>query len=49
MSLSPKINKFSSQRITFGTVPIVDVTLWAIMLGGLLFVKLHKPLKSYRV
>lgn len=43
------LEPFSSKRITFGTVPIVDVTLWVIMLGGLLFVKLRKPVKSYRV
>jgi inner membrane protein len=43
------LEPFSAKRITFGTVPIVDLALWAIMTGGYLFVKLRKPVKSYRV
>jgi inner membrane protein len=43
------LEPFSAKRITFGTVPIVDLALWAIMAGGYLFVKLRKPVKSYRV
>ncbi|MBP1992066.1 metal-dependent hydrolase [Paenibacillus eucommiae] len=30
---------FSSARITFGTVPIVDLVFWALMLGGWLFAR----------
>ncbi|NHN29366.1 metal-dependent hydrolase [Paenibacillus agricola] len=43
------LEPFSPMRITFGTIPIVDFMLWAIMIGGLLYVKLRKPLKAYRV
>lgn len=43
------LEPFSTQRITFGTIPIVDLTLWAIMLGGLLFAKLRKISRPYRV
>ncbi|WP_017727630.1 metal-dependent hydrolase [Halalkalibacterium ligniniphilum] len=37
----------SSTRITFGTLPIVDVVIWVIILGGYLY-KRHKK-ATYRV
>ncbi|PZE20442.1 metal-dependent hydrolase [Paenibacillus xerothermodurans] len=40
---------FSQNRITFGTIPIVDLTFWAIMLGGLLYSKLRRVQQPYRV
>jgi inner membrane protein len=43
------LEPFSTQRITFGTVPIVDLMLWAIMLGGFLYAKLRKINRPYRV
>lgn len=33
---------FSTVRVTFGTIPIVDLTFWAIMLGGWLWVRYRR-------
>ncbi|GAA0379195.1 metal-dependent hydrolase [Bacillus horti] len=38
------LEPFSDLRVTFGTIPIVDLTFWAIMLLSFLFVRLKKKL-----
>lgn len=44
------LEPFSSMRVTFGTIPIVDLTFWAIMLGGLLFsIFRRRGLPAYKV
>ncbi|UHA71900.1 metal-dependent hydrolase [Paenibacillus sp. 481] len=43
------VEPFATTRVTFGTIPIVDFTFWAIMLGGLLFSKIKKPTNQPRV
>ncbi|WP_284641707.1 metal-dependent hydrolase [Paenibacillus silviterrae] len=40
----------STMRITFGTIPIVDLVFWALMLGGLLVVRFGRGrMKSHQV
>ncbi len=36
-------------RLTFGTIPIVDLTVWAIILGAFLFAKLRKQVAAHKV
>jgi len=43
------LEPFSTKRITFGTIPIVDLTLWAIMLGGWLYALLRKSSRPQHV
>ncbi|MFK4303243.1 inner membrane protein [Paenibacillus sp. RC254] len=33
---------FSQMRVTFGTIPIVDLVLWALMLAGFLYVRFRR-------
>ncbi|MGQ3479639.1 metal-dependent hydrolase [Paenibacillus sp. TY11] len=33
---------FSQMRVTFGTISIVDLVLWALMLGGFLYVRFRR-------
>ncbi|OYD07215.1 metal-dependent hydrolase [Paludifilum halophilum] len=40
---------FSSIRITFGILPIVDLTIWGIILGGFILAKTKPSLPSFRV
>ena len=40
---------FSAQRITFGTIPIVDPLLWILMLGGWLFARYRKSIPRHQV
>ncbi|WP_096199774.1 metal-dependent hydrolase [Bacillus sp. FJAT-45350] len=42
---------FSSDRIGLGILPIVDIVIWLIMLGGFLYVRFRKatPHKVYKV
>lgn len=42
------LEPFSSIRITFGTIPIVDVVFWFIMGGCYLFVRLQRKRSSKR-
>ncbi|MCZ8523197.1 MULTISPECIES: metal-dependent hydrolase [Paenibacillus] len=44
------LEPFSTMRITFGTIPIVDLVFWALMLGGYLFVRYGRKTRApYRV
>ncbi len=36
------LEPFSAERVTFGTIPIVDLTFWALMLGGWLVVRYRR-------
>lgn len=44
------LEPISSRRVTFGTIPIVDLTFWAIMLGGWLWTRFRRAVGStYKV
>ncbi|SEM72537.1 metal-dependent hydrolase [Lihuaxuella thermophila] len=40
---------FSSVRITFGTIPIIDFVFWAIFLTGFIVSKIKKSLPGFKV
>jgi inner membrane protein len=40
---------FSSVRITFGTIPIIDFVFWAIFLVGIIVSKIKKSLPSFKI
>ncbi|ARU63480.1 hydrolase [Tumebacillus avium] len=40
---------FTHARLTFGTIPILDLTIWAIILGGLIFARVRKHIASHKV
>jgi inner membrane protein len=42
------LEPFSSVRVTFGTIPIVDLVFWVLILGGFILVKWRK-LVSHKV
>jgi inner membrane protein len=46
------LEPFSSIRLTFGTIPIVDLVFWALMIGGFIFSRfktvIHRPHLIFR-
>ncbi|ASS74793.1 hydrolase [Tumebacillus algifaecis] len=40
---------FSQARLTFGTIPIIDLTIWAIILGAFIFNRVRKHVPSHKV
>jgi inner membrane protein len=43
------LEPFSHIRLTFGTIPIVDLTVWAIILGAFLFARVRKQVPAPKV
>lgn len=43
------LEPFSQMRVTFGTIPIVDPTFWAIILGGFLVARWKKGIPVPRI
>ncbi|TCP54628.1 inner membrane protein [Tumebacillus sp. BK434] len=40
---------FSQARLTFGTIPIIDLTIWAFILGGFIFSRVRKHIAPHKV
>lgn len=43
------LEPFSSLRVTFGVIPIVDFLIWVVILAGFLLIRFKKSFQGYKV